>query len=329
MNVITNWERILICQSTDNHFKRTLTLRLEKKPMTMNSHVLKKWIKKWFDSLPLSDEQHIRAMYLYKFQRLLNLTTPRTFNEKIHWLNLSGYLEKYTSLVDKYAVREYVSSRIGSQYLNELYGVYNNEAEIDFGVLPHKFILKATHGSNWNIFCEDKNKLDLEATRRQLGEWLKTNYYTKYRETPYKNIPPKIICERLLEGENQDYVTYYKFLSFNGRVQFIRVVYNWFAEGTDYSAGIYHYKDWGICPFRDNPFSTEILEKPKNLEEMKEIAEALADRIPFVRVDLFNVNTTILFGEMTFTPNAGFGKIRPPEWDYILGTYLNLPVDIN
>jgi len=288
------------------------------------SRILKKWIKKWFDLLPLSDEQHVKAMYFYKLRRKLNLNSPKSFNEKLHWLNLSGYLEKYSPLADKYTVREYVTSKIGSQYLNELYGVYNNVAEIDFSVLPQKFVLKATHGSNWNILCKDKNKLDLEATKRQLGKWLNTNYYRKYRETVYKNIPPKIICEHFLEDENLNDLIDYKFLCFHGRVQFIDVLFN---RSTAISE-IFYDRDWIICPFvTDTPNNPVNLGKSKNFEKMKEIAEILAEGIPFVRIDLYNVNSTILFGEMTFLPMGGYEKFHPNEWDYKLGTYLDLPFD--
>jgi len=292
--------------------------------MKNNNSIIKKWIKGWFDCLPLTDEQYVKSMYFYKLQRLLKLNPPKTFNEKLHWLNLSGYLEKYTSLVDKYAVREYVSSRIGSQYLNELYGVYNNEAEIDFGVLPHKFILKATHGSNWNIFCEDKNKLDLEATKIQLREWLNIDFYRRYRERIYKNIPPRIICERFLEDEDHNDLIDYKFFCFHGRVQFIDVL---FDRSTDMSE-IFYDRDWIICPFvTDTPNNPVNMEKPENFDKMKEIAEILAEGIPFVRIDLYNVNTKIFFGEMTFTPSGGYEKFHPYECDYKLGTYLNLPVN--
>lgn len=292
--------------------------------MMKKNHTLKKWAKKWFDSLPLSDEQYVRAMYFYKFQRLLNLNPPRTFYEKLHWLNLSDYLEKYTSLADKYTVREFVTSKVGSQYLIELYGVYNNEAEINFGVLPRKFVLKATHGSGWNIFCKDKNKLDEEAAKIQLREWLNKNYYRKYRERIYKNISPRIICERFMEDENQNDLIEYDFFCFHGCVQFIIVDLDRLTAHTSY----FYDKDWNIWPLREDPYNPKILEKPKNFERMKEIAEALAEGIPFVRIDLYDVNTTIYFGEMTFTPNAGYGKNRPVGWDYKLGTYLNLPVNI-
>ena len=285
---------------------------------------LKKWIKKGFDLLPLSDEQFVKVMYFYKFQRLLNIRSPQTFTEKLHWLNLSGYLEKYTTLADKYAVREYVASKIGGEYLNELYGVYTNAEEIDFDALPEKFVLKATHGSTWNILCKDKNKLDLEETKRQLMKWLGTNYYRRYRETVYKNIPPRIICEHYLEDENQNDIKDYKYFCFNGRVKIVKIEIDRFTNFTRY----YYDRNWVIWPFKNDPNkSPAIMEKPKNFERMKEIAETLAEGIPFVRIDLFNIGSTILFGEMTFSPSAGYGKIRPEGWDYELGKYLDLPAN--
>lgn len=286
---------------------------------------LKKLIKKWFDSLPLSDEQYAKVRYFYTFHQVLNLNAPKTFNEKIHWLNLSGHLLKYTSLADKYAVREYVSKKIGNQYLNELYGLYNHETDIDFSKLPQKFVLKTTHGSHWNILCKDKSRLDENAIIGQLRKWLNMNFYKTHRETVYKNIPPRIICEKYIQDENQNIPIDYKYLCFNGQVQFMNIIFDRFTNLN----GSYYDRDWKICPFNEYHITDhEIIKKPKNFEKMKEIAEALAEGIPFVRVDLYDVNSNILFGEMTFIPDAGYTKYQPSEWDNILGTYLNLPVNI-
>jgi hypothetical protein len=235
---------------------------------------------------------------------------------------LFGSYEKLFSLVDKYAVREYVTSRIGSQYLNELYGVFDHEFEIDFNALPKKFVLKATHGSGWNILCKDKSQFDGEAARKQLKKWLGTNYYRVCREPNYKNVPPRIICERFLEDDEQKSLLDYKFFCFNGHVQFVQVDFDRF---TNHTRNMYD-RNWDLCPFTflypNNPLK---LVRPENYEEMIEVAEELAGEIPFVRVDLYNVTTKIVFGELTFTPESGFGSFNPTDGDTKLGMHLRLP----
>lgn len=272
--------------------------------------------------MPLSDRQFNEVMYLHYFHQTLHLDPPVTFNEKIQWLKLFGSKAIYTSLVDKYAVRKYVASKIGSQYLNELYGVFNHEFDIDFDVLPQSFVLKATHGSGWNILCRDKSQFDINAAQRQLRKWLETNFYRASREPNYKRVPPRIICERFLEDEKQKSLLDYKFFCFHGHVQFVQVDFDRFVNHT---RNMYD-RNWVLCPFTflysNNPLK---LKRPENFETMIEVAEALAGEMPFVRVDLYNVASMILFGELTFTPESGFGTFKPAEWDYRLGTFLQLP----
>lgn len=291
--------------------------------MSAKSHMLMERLEQWISYLPLSDRQFNELMYLRLFRRPLHLDPPVTFNEKIQWLKLFGSKANYTSLVDKYEVRKYVASKIGSKYLNELYGVFNHEFEINFDELPQSFVLKATHGSGWNIFCRDKSQFDAEAARRRLRKWLKMNFYRVGREPNYKKVPPRIICERFLEDEKQKRLLDYKFFCFQGHVQFIQVDFDRYVNHT---RNMYD-RNWALCPFTflypNNPFK---LERPENLETMMEVAEALAGEIPFIRVDLYNANSLILFGELSFTPESGFGTFRPAEWDFRLGTYLQLPI---
>jgi len=277
-----------------------------------------------FYKLPLSEKHFIEILYFYYLRRLLKLNPPRTFNEKIQWLKLYGCNEQYTALADKYAVREYVRKKIGGQYLNELFGVYDDESEIDFDVLPQKFVLKANHGCGWNIFCRDKNKLDINAAKSQLGQWLRMNYFKPGRDPIYKNIPPKIVCECLLEDENRNDLVDYKFYCFHGHVQFVYVITRSIHIPT--TANMFD-KDWVLIPlisvYPNNPIP---LERPEDFERMNKVAEVLANGIPLVRVDLYYVNSRIIFGELTFSDGDGYGIISPVEWDYKLGEYLHLPV---
>ena len=283
--------------------------------------MVKKFLRRWVLALPWSDRQFNELTYWHNFGRPLHLNPPVTFNEKIQWLKLYGSTEMCTSLVDKFAVREYVALRIGSQYLNELYGLFDHETDIDFDSLPQKFVLKATHGSGWNILCRDKSQFDVDDARKRLKKWLESNFYRVSRELNYKKIPPRIICERFLEDENKNLLDY-KFFCFDGRVEVIQMDFDRYM---DHTRNMYD-RNWDLCPFIFiYPNNSLKLKRPENLEKMIEIAETLAGEMPFVRVDLYNLSSKIYFGEMTFTPESGLGKFEPAEWDYKLGTYLPIP----
>ena len=135
--------------------------------------ILNERIRDLFYYLPISDVLYVKLKYFYIFHRFINLKNPKTFNEKIQWMNLNGYFERFTALADKYAVREYVKKKVGSQYLSKLCGVFDHPSEIDFATLPRKLVLKATHGSQWNIFCKNMDEFNSEVARKQLGKWLK------------------------------------------------------------------------------------------------------------------------------------------------------------
>lgn len=282
----------------------------------------KEFLNKCFCSLPLGDKLFNEVMYRHYFKKPLHLDQPVAFTEKIQWMKTYGSNDTYSTLVDKYAVRGYVVSKVGSGYLNELYGVFKDVSEIDFHTLPNKFVLKATHGSGWNILCPDKNQLDLEATRRQLRHWLRTNFYRISREPNYKNIPPRIICERFLAEEGNIGLLDFKFFCFHGHVKVVQVDFDRF---TNHTRNMYD-RNWNLYPFTFiYPNNSRHLPEPKNLREMIEVSETLAGEMPLVRVDLYNVASRILFGELTFTPESGFGRFKPEEWDYTLGVYLQLP----
>jgi hypothetical protein len=156
------------------------------------------YIQRFYASF-LSDEEYAKYRYKKTFGQELNLARPETFNEKIQWLKLYNRDNKYSKLADKYEVRKYVEKTVGSTILNELYGVFLDVDEIRFDALPDSFVLKATHGSGWNIICNDKSLLNWRHEKKKLNKWLITNYYDIGREWCYKNIQPKIICEKYLE----------------------------------------------------------------------------------------------------------------------------------
>lgn len=279
------------------------------------------YVMKWRYSY-LNDEEYARKRYKLVFGKELDLKNPVSFNEKIQWLKLFNRDEKYTALADKYEVRKFVSNRINSSILNELYGIYSNVDEINIDELPESFVLKATHGSGWNVFCKDKSVFNWGHEKKKLKKWLKTNYYDIGREWCYKNIQRKIICEKYLEPITGNQLYDYKFFCFNGKVQYIQVT----VKEKEKRYICFYNKNWiNIKTTTVYPLYNKEILRPKKLEDMVNIARELSKDIPFVRVDLYLIDCQVIFGEMTFYPSCGFGKFFPDSFDKTLGALLQLP----
>lgn len=268
-------------------------------------------------SIPISDLDYARSRFISKFGYPLDIENPVTFSQKLQWIKLYYRKPLLTSLADKYKVRNYIANKVGQKYLIHLYGVYKRADEIDFNDIPNQFVLKANHGSGWNVICYDKKNLDIFECRQKLNGWLKLNYYKESREWCYKNIRPRIVCEEFIGSKLLDY----KFMCFNGKSKCIKVDIDRF---TDHRRNIYN-NNWELLPamigFKNSP---KIIPKPENFDEMRYIAETLAEEFPFVRVDLYSTNQKVYFGEMTFYPGNGFSMITPTEYDIDLGSYLKL-----
>lgn len=254
------------------------------------------------------------------FNRDLNIINPKSLNEKIQWLKLFDRKKNYTTLADKYSVRAYVEQRFNSEILNEVYGVYSSFEEIDFQKLPNSFVIKATHGSGWNIICESKEDIDLDSIKKQINEWLSDNYYNAGREYVYKDIKPRIIIEKYLNF-NGESLNDYKFFCFNGNPQFIQVDIDRF---TNHTRNLYD-TSWQKIPCQLHYLDTQkIIVKPNNLLKMIEIASKLSKGIKFCRVDLYDIGEQVIFGEITFYPGNGLEKFNPEEYDFKFGEYLKL-----
>ena len=279
-----------------------------------------------FDKLKslIPDKIYLKLQYWYHFKKILNLRNPKTFNEKIQWLKLYDRKPEYTQFADKYEVRKYIKETIGEEYLIPLIGVYNNVDEINWDSLPDKFVLKCTHGSQCNIICKDKTKLDIEESKKKLRKWINRNWYWYGREWPYKNIKPRIIIEKYLIDKDDKSLTDYKIFCFSGKPLYCQVI-----RGRGHNETIDFYdKDWNCMPFsglRSLPKSNREYNKPEKYEEMFKIAGILSDNLPFIRVDLYYVNKQIFFGELTFSPAGGFGRFTPDEWNYRIGNLIKLP----
>ena len=269
------------------------------------------------------DRLFLKLKYFYFFKRRLNFKTPQTFNEKINWLKLYDRNPKYTNLVDKYEVKKYVASKIGNKYVISTLDVYERFDDIDFNKLPKQFVIKCTHDSGGLVICKDKKKLDTEKARQKIEKSLKNNYYYHAREWPYKNVKPRIIVEEYKEDKKDGELRDYKFFCFNGEPKFMFVATNRFGEGDTYFD--FFDMDYKHMPFtQGHPNAPVMPKKPKNFEKMQKLAKRLSEDIPFVRVDFYDVNGEIFFGELTFSHFSGMMPIVPDEWDYKLGDLIAL-----
>ncbi len=250
--------------------------------------------------------------YLYKkrMNKKLNLDTPKDFNEKIHYLLIYKYGKRETNCTDKYLVRNYIKQKGYSTLLTELYGIYNNFDEIQLEKLPEKFVLKTNHSCKDVFICIDKNKFDFEKAKEVLNKKLKENYAKKKLEYHYSNIKPIIMCEEYIDDGSGEAPKDYKFFCFNGKVysilvcsnRTINIEQNWYDTN-------WNELDYTLEKYKNNAKH----EKPINLEEMIKIAENLSKEFIFVRVDLYNSNGKIYFGELTFSPAAGFIRFVKQE----------------
>jgi len=269
----------------------------------------------------LSDETYLKIFYSARMDKKLNLDNPTTFNEKIQWLKLYDRNPKYPNLVDKYLVRDYVENTIGKEYLIPLLGVWNSFDEIDFSKLPNQFVLKTTHDSGGVFICKDKSKFNFEEAKQLINKSLSRNYYYGFREWVYKDVTPRIIAEKFMVKNDGDGLDDYKFFCFNGEVKAMFVA-------TERSINVkfdFFDPDFNKLPLKQYyPNSNKNLKKPENLNDMIEVAKKLSKDIPHVRVDLYNDNGKIYFGEMTFYHFSGARKFEPEKYDEIFGSWIDL-----
>nr|WP_301183545.1 ATP-grasp fold amidoligase family protein [Limosilactobacillus fermentum] len=257
----------------------------------------------------------------------LNLDNPQTFNEKLQWLKIHNRKPEYTTMVDKYAAKQYVADKIGSQYIIPTLGVWDHFDDIDFDALPDQFVLKCTHDSGGLVICKDKSRLDKKAAKRKIEYYLRRKYYYVHREWPYKDVKPRIIAEKYMTNGSSEELSDYKFYCFDGAVEFVMI--NSDRNSDKPTKADYFDRDFNWLDFTWGYQHAEIRpQKPKEFDEMLEIAEKLAKGLPHIRVDFYDCNGQIYFGELTFFDGSGFDKIEPLEWDYKIGKMLKLPTSL-
>ncbi|MBO4784627.1 MAG: glycosyl transferase [Lachnospiraceae bacterium] len=283
-----------------------------------------KWLLHFVEPEQIPDKLFLKYQYHYVFGEKLNLKHPKKFNEKLQWLKLYDRNPLYTTLVDKSAVKGWVADKIGEEFVIPTLAVYDNVNQIDLDELPDQFVLKCTHDSGSVFICKDKRSFNLEEAKRVLDIKLKTDFYIKYREWPYKNVIPRVIAEEYKEdssGELRDYKVY----AFNGKCDYLMFCFDRSKGETKF---FYFDKKWNLrknlsCDGLKYGDSIQI-PKPQNLDLIFQTAEFLSVGIPFVRIDFYEVEGNLYFGEFTFFPTGGIDDTRTEE----LNVYLNKHLEI-
>lgn len=309
---------------------------------------LKAIVKKATRILP--DALYIRLEYFRHLKKFPNLKNPKTFNEKLQWLKLHDRKPEYTAMVDKYEAKKVVADRIGEQYVIPTLGVWERFDDIDFDKLPNQFVLKCTHDCGGLVICRDKSRLDIPAAKKKIERAMKTNYYWGEREWPYKNVKPRIIAEEYIVSERgiseqnradnsisfldlqrEQGLLDYKFLCFGGKVRVLFLDIGVIGKGSGHAEEYYrnvYDREGNPLPFKETRehYPRPVI-LPDNLSEMVAVAEKLSSEIPHLRVDLYRLdNGDIKVGEMTFFHGSGSANVfDPPEWDEILGEWIELP----
>lgn len=266
---------------------------------------------------------YLKIRYYLEMGKTLDLDNPKTMNEKLQWLKLYDRKPEYTQMVDKVLAKGYVASLIGEKYIIPTLGVWDHFKEIDFDKLPDQFVLKTNHsgGSTGVVICKDKKTLDKKAVGIKLEKSLKEDLSRSLVEWPYRNIERKILAEKYLGDDLIDY----KFYCFNGDAD---VVMMCTERETGYPKFYFFDKDWKLR--RLNKRGKEApegfsLPKPEGMDEMFTIASKLSKGLPYARIDLYNIEGKIYFGEITFFPSGGFDVNRLPESDLYFGEKIILP----
>jgi len=272
----------------------------------------------------MQDEEFIKRMYKAKFGRELNLTCPQKYTEKLQWLKLHDHRKEYITMVDKYEVKKYVANVIGEEYVIPTLGIWERFQDIDFSLLPNRFVLKTTHDSGGIVICKDKDLFDIKKAKRIIEKSLRNNFYAIYREWPYKSVKPRIIAEAYMEDQETEELRDYKFFCFDGRVEALFIASDRQKTTEETKFDFFDSSFQHLSLKNGHPNAACVPEKPKMFNEMKAISEKLAKGIPHVRVDLYEVNGKIYFGELTFFHWGGFMPFEPEKWDDIFGAWLSI-----
>lgn len=280
----------------------------------------------------MNDEKYAKKIYYKKIAKPLNLENPQTYDEKLWWLKINYHNPLMTMCVDKYWVREYVKICGYEEILNEIYGVYDDVEKIDFSKIEEeKVFFKCNHRSGANMIYDKNKPFDINRFKKDFRKYLNSNYYNLYREWPYKNVRPLIICEKVLTTSEKSGLVDYRMLCFDGKLKYVLLDVDVCAEDGTHAENskinVYD-RDLNLLKnykFNIPNFESQRIKKPKNYDKMVEIAEKLSKPFPHARVDLYNISGKIIFGEITFFHRGGFNpNISPKAFDKELADSINI-----
>ena len=291
-------------------------------------NVIRNWRRDQFNHL--SDEEFARMYYKDRTGRELNLSNPETYDDKLWFLKLHIRDPLMTKCTDKYLVRDYVTECGLGHILNELYAVYERFDEIDFLKLPERFIMKFNHTSGTNAIYDKNKSFDYKYQKNEFDFWMHRNSFWGSREWNYKDIKPLIICEKVLEQPGRDSLNDYKFMCFGGEVKLvfgeIGICRPDGSHNPDSVRNVYD-RDYNLMEgvrFTRQNFDPALLPKPENFEKMVEYAETLSKPFRHCRVDLYNIEGTIYFGEMTFYHQGCSSIVTPESLYYEAGSWIDI-----
>lgn len=273
----------------------------------------------------LPDKMYLNLMFLKHFGRLINFKNPKTFNEKLQWLKLYDRNPHYTKLVDKLEVKKYVAETIGEEYVIPTLGVWKSPEEIDFDSLPDQFVLKWNHDSGSVVICKDKSKLNVEETIQKLQKGKKYNGFWYGREWPYKNVEPYVFAEQYMEDTHTRELRDYKFFCFGGTSKLLFIATDRYNDKEETKFDFFDMNFCHLDLLNGHPNAAVLPQKPQQFDLMKQLAEKLSFDIPHLRVDFYEVDGRVYFGEFTFFHWSGFVPFEPKEWDEKMGDWLELP----
>ena len=272
------------------------------------------------------DELYLKLLFRLYMGKRLNLKRPQTYSEKLQWLKLHDRKPEYTQMVDKITAKEYVASIIGRDYIIPTLGIWKSFDEIDFSTLPDQFVLKTNNGGGGGgiAICKNKATFNKKNAEKKLMRSMKSNLYRTLREWPYKNVKPCIIAEKYMEDSISKDLKDYKFFCFNGSMEFFDIDIDRFIE----HRSNYYDRNGNFLPFGKTycpPDYTKKIEMPKNLDKMIELAETISHNTVLSRIDFYEIDGQVYFGEITFYPGSGFSPLTDEKWDYKLGDMIDLP----
>lgn len=273
----------------------------------------------------LSDADFLRMDYRLKFGEKLNLSNPQTFNEKLQWLKLHDHRPEYVTMVDKIAVKDYVAERIGSEYIIPTLGVWDKPEDIDWESLPNQFVLKWNHDSGSIVICRDKITFDREAAIKKLSYGAKVNGFWYGREWPYKGVNPQLLAEKYMEDNATCELRDYKVFAFGGEARFVLVASDRQKKNGEVKFDYFDINKGHLNIVNEHPNSSELPHLPASFDKMIVLAEEISKGYPHMRVDFYEVNGMVYFGEITLYHGSGLMSWKPDEWNYTMGSWITLP----